>query len=177
MTPADERTTSGASPMIRAARPDDAPGIARMHWESHQATYIDSGFVTRERIEAWTLEQRIEGWRQVLDDADGPERTVVVAVDGDRIVGFADARSVDAADDPDAPRDLELKGLYLLEAHQGTGLGQALLDAAIGERPAFLWAMAGETRARAFYRRNGFEPDGAEAPFELWDIMTVRLVR
>ncbi|MFF2276724.1 GNAT family N-acetyltransferase [Agromyces sp. NPDC058126] len=176
MTHPDEATTP-AAPIIRAAHADDAPGIARMHWESHQSTYIDPGFVTRERIEAWTLEQRLEGWRQVLDVAGGPERTVVVAVDGDLIVGFADACTVDLADEPDAPRDLELKGLYLLDAHQGTGLGQELLDAAIGDRPAYLWAMAGETRARAFYRRNGFEPDGAEAPFEPWDIMTVRLVR
>lgn len=177
MTDSDEPNATAAAPIIRAARADDAPGIARMHWESHQTTYIDPGFVTRERIEAWTLDQRLEGWRRVLDDADGTERTVVVAVDGDRIIGFADACSIDQAEDPEAPRDLELKGLYLLDTHQGTGLGQALLDAAIGDRPAFLWAMAGETRARAFYRRNGFEPDGAEAPFELWDIMTVRLVR
>lgn len=164
-------------PIIRAARADDAPNIARMHWESHQATYIDAGFVTRERIEAWTLEQRLEGWRQVLEAAAGPERTVVVAVDGDRVIGFADAGEVDLAREPDAPRTLELKGLYLLDEHQGGGLGQSLLDAAIGDRPAFLWAMAGETRARAFYRRNGFEPDGAEALFEPWAIMTVRLVR
>lgn len=165
------------TPFLRAARPDDASGIARMHWESHQTTYIDSGAVARERIEAWTLAQRVEGWSRVLADVDGPERIVVVAVDGDRIVGFADAKAVDPVAEPDAPRDLELKGLYLLDAHQGTGLGQALLDAAIGTRSAFLWAMAGETRARAFYRRNGFEPDGTEVPFEPWGIMTVRLVR
>ncbi|MFF2495695.1 GNAT family N-acetyltransferase [Agromyces sp. NPDC058064] len=177
MTDSAHPDAPAAAPTIRAARAEDAPGIARMHWESHQTTYVDSGAVARERIEAWTLEQRIDGWRQVLAELDGPDRIVVVAVDGDRIVGFADAKAVDPAADPDAPRALELKGLYLLDAHQGTGLGQALLDAAIGTRPAFLWAMAGETRARAFYRRNGFEPDGTEAPFESWSIMTVRLVR
>lgn len=177
MTHADEAAGPPAAPVIRAARHDDAAGIARMHWESHQTTYIDSGAVARERIEAWTLEQRLEGWRQVLADVDGPERIVVVAVDGDRIVGFADAKGVDPVAEPDAPRDLELKGLYLLDAYQGSGLGQALLDAAIGTRPAFLWAMAGETRARAFYRKNGFEPDATEVPFEPWRIMIVRLVR
>ncbi|WP_022889177.1 GNAT family N-acetyltransferase [Agromyces italicus] len=176
-THSDEAGRSGVAPFVRTARPDDALGIARMHWESHQATYIESGLVTRERIEAWTLDQRIEGWSRVLDDATSPARTVVVAVEGERILGFADARAVDLALEPDAPRDLELKGLYLLGARQGSGLGQALLDAAIGDRPAYLWAMAGETRARAFYRRNGFEPDGTEAPFEPWDVMTVRLVR
>lgn len=169
--------SSAASPVIRDARSGDAPFIARMHWESHQSTYIASGAVARERIEAWTLDRRSEAWERIVDESVRGERTVVVAVDGERIVGFADAKPADRTEEPDAPRDLELKGLYLLDAYQGSGLGQALLDAAIGSRPAFLWAMAGETRARAFYRRNGFEPDGVELPFEPWDISTVRLVR
>lgn len=42
----------------------------------------------------------------------------------------------------------------------GSGLGQALLDTAIGTEPAYLWIMAGNPRAEAFYRRNGFVPDG-----------------
>ncbi|UOQ90900.1 GNAT family N-acetyltransferase [Agromyces endophyticus] len=167
----------GIVPVVRAARIDDAEGIARMHWASHHETYIEPGLVAREHIEAWTLEQRIAGWRTTVGESLAGGRTIAVAVEGDRIVGFADARPVDRADDPEAPRDLELNGLYLLAAHQGSGLGQRLLDAVIGDEPAFLWALAGETRARAFYRRNGFEPDGAEQVFEPWAVMTVRLVR
>ena len=160
--------------MIRRAVEGDGPRIARMHWDSHQSTYVDSGLVERARIEAWTLDQRTEAWERMVDESLRGDRTVFVAVRVDQVVGFADARSVDAAD---APRGLELKGLYVLDEYHGSGVGQSLLDETIGDRPAFVWVLAGETRARAFYRRNRFEPDGIEAPFESWGVTAVRLVR
>ena len=55
-----------ADVVIRRARPEDVPGIARVHWDSHQTTYIDSGRVERELIEAWTFEQRIERWTRAV---------------------------------------------------------------------------------------------------------------
>ena len=46
---------------------------------------------------------------------------------------------------------------------QGTGLGQALLDAALpGRADAFLWVFGANTRAIRFYERNGFTRDGLE---------------
>jgi ribosomal protein S18 acetylase RimI-like enzyme len=47
-------------------------------------------------------------------------------------------------------------------AAHGTGIGQALLDEVLGEEPAMLWVAKENPRAIAFYRRNGFELDGAE---------------
>ena len=71
-----------------------------------------------------------------------------------------------------------MHGLYVLDAYHGMGVGQALLDAAIGDRPALVWALGGSpTRALAFYRRNGFEPDGTEVPFQHWNVPAIRLVR
>lgn len=55
---------------------------------------------------------------------------------------------------------MELWALYILSSHYGTGLGQALLDAAIGTAPATLWVAEDNPRARSFYARNGFTPDG-----------------
>ncbi|MFZ5868948.1 MAG: GNAT family N-acetyltransferase [Actinomycetota bacterium] len=76
------------------------------------------------------------------------------------------------------PRRLELHLIYLLAAHHGTGLGQGLLDAAVADAPAFLWIAEDNPRALAFYRRNGFEPDGARDTIEAWQHMVVvRLVR
>ena len=177
MTDSDRPTAPGGLPRVRAARAGDAVAIARMHWESHQETYIRPGIVAREHIEAWTLEQRIAGWTAAVDESLEGVRTIAVAIEGDRVVGLADSRAADGTEEPDAPRDLELKGLYVLEEYQGSGLGQALLDAVIGDAPAYLWVLAGETRARGFYRRNGFEPDGVERPFDEWRVTTVRLVR
>jgi GNAT superfamily N-acetyltransferase len=168
--------------VIRPARVADAPGIARVHWDSHQTTYVAPGRVEREKVEAWTMVIRVSFWtanlaiaNDVYPPPQGFHRMAiwVAEVDGE-IVGWA---NTSAGRDADGPRDLELEGLYVLDAHHGTGVGQALLDAAVGDRPAYLWVLADNPRARAFYRRNGFEPDGVEHVDEEWDVIEVRLVR
>jgi GNAT superfamily N-acetyltransferase len=168
--------------VIRPARVADAPGIARVHWDSHQTTYVAPGRVEREKVEAWTMVIRVSFWtanlaiaNDVYPPPQGFHRMAiwVAEVDGE-IVGWA---NTSAGRDADGPRDLELEGLYVLDAHHGTGVGQALLDAAVGDRPAYLWVLADNPRARAFYRRNGFEPDGVEHVDEEWEVLEVRLVR
>lgn len=99
----------------------------------------------------------------------------MVAVVADHVVGFA--WTAPSCDKPRV-RGLELVGLYLLAAHHGAGLGQALLDSAIGDQPASLWMAEDNPRARAFYVRNGFTPDGARKVEPAWEDLTeVRLVR
>lgn len=168
--------------VIRPARVADAPGIARVHWDSHQTTYVAPGRVEREKVEAWTMVIRVSFWtanlaiaNDVYPPPEGFHRMAIwVAEVGGEIVGWA---NTSAGRDADGPRDLELEGLYVLDAHHGTGVGQALLDAAVGDRPAYLWVLADNPRARAFYRRNGFEPDGAEHVDAVWEALEVRLVR
>lgn len=120
-------------------------------------------------------------WERVV--AEG--RPVLVVEVADELVGLAAAfdhrarpAPVRRPADERRPADLELRLLYLLAAHHGTGLGQALLDAATGDRPCFLWVAEDNPRARAFYARNGFGPDGAEHTETGWeDLREVRLVR
>lgn len=171
-----------SAPVIRPAGIADAPGIARVHWDSHQTTYVEPGRVSRERVEAWTMVIRVSFWtanlaiaNEVYPPPEGFHRMAiwVAEVDGE-VVGWANT-SVDH--EADGPRALQLEGLYVLDAHHGTGVGQALLDAAIGDRPAFLWALDDNPRAHAFYRRNGFVRDGVEQFDELWQVTEVRFVR
>jgi len=61
-----------------------------------------------------------------------------------------------------ALRDRELYAIYVSAAHYGTGVGQALLDEALGDDPAMLWVAKENPRATAFYLRNGFRFDGTE---------------
>jgi len=63
---------------------------------------------------------------------------------------------------PPAGTPRQLEKLYARPQALGTGVGQALLDAAVGDDAAYLWLVDGNTRAAAFYRRNGFRPDGVE---------------
>ena len=125
----------------------DAPGIARVHWDSHQTTYVEPGRVARDRVEAWTMADRVARWtanlaiaNDVYPAPEGFHRMAIWVADVDGVVvGWA---NTSAGRDADRPRDLELEGLYVLDIHHGTGVGQALLDAAIGDRPAYLSVIA-----------------------------------
>jgi GNAT superfamily N-acetyltransferase len=112
-------------------------------------------------------------WARVLADPALPP-VVVTEVDGE-VVGFAQA--VPSRDEPPV-RPLELTTLYLRAAQHGSGLGQELLDAVLGDRPASLRVAEQNPRARRFYERNGFSPDGAREVLESWEgLVEVRLVR
>ena len=80
--------------------------------------------------------------------------------DGSRLLGFANTGP--GRDDPELGLpDLELMGLYVRAEVYGTGVGLALLEAAIGEAAAYLWVLGGNARAIRFYERAGFRFDGA----------------
>lgn len=51
---------------------------------------------------------------------------------------------------------LQLFQLYTPARTHGTGLGAALLEAAIGPADAYLWIMDGNARAERFYAKHGF---------------------
>ncbi|KRE31182.1 GNAT family N-acetyltransferase [Agromyces sp. Soil535] len=168
--------------VIRPAVIADAPGIGRVHWDSNRTTYVETGRVARERVEAWTMVIRISFWtanlaiaNEVYAAPEGFHRMAiwVAEVDGE-VVGFA---STSRGNEPDAPRELQLETLYVLDGHHGTGVGQGLLEAALGEEPAYLWALDDNPRAHAFYRRNGFELDGGEQFDDRWEVTEVRFVR
>lgn len=155
--------------LIRPATLDDAESIGRVHTLSWRETY--GRFVDDPDSSPWfDVERRIEMWRSNLRDE---TYATSVAVDKSGIIGFA---AVQAATEVDAIRPEELTMLYLLARAHGSGAGQALLDTALADRPASLWVAADNPRAHAFYRRNGFEPDGATSTFGPIST-TVRLIR
>lgn len=67
--------------------------------------------------------------------------------------------------------DAELYALYVDTGRSGAGVGQALLRESVrrcetaGHARMLLWVLKGNTRARRFYERAGFDPDGTEEPF------------
>ncbi len=156
---------------IRYAVPGDAAGIARVHVQAWREAYAH--LLPADTLAGLDEGAREEMWRKTIAAATTDIR---VASDGAEIVGWATAG---AGRDADAPRPLELEGIYVLASHHGTGAGQLLLDAAAGGRPAYLWLAADNPRALAFYRRNGFVLDGASATAELAGVPVpiVRMVR
>ena len=125
------------------------------------------------RLAELDVRRRAERWRTTLVDGGTAVR---VACRGAEVIGWS---SSGVGRDADRPEDLELEGVYVLASAHGTGVGQALLDAAVGERPAYLWVAERNPRAHRFYRRNGFVPDGTRAvkPLAGHPVAVVRLVR
>ncbi len=142
-----------------------------MHIQSWRETYAH--LVPERVLDDLDHDARAARWRQILESG---ASEVWVALDGDEIVGWG---SAGAGRDEDAPADRELNGMYVLTSHHGTGAGQALLDNAVGPRDAYLWVAAENDRAEAFYRKNGFTPDGTAGTAELagTPVATRRLVR
>lgn len=155
---------------VRPATPEDAAGIGHCHLACWRETY--SGLLSPSFFAARDPARFAANWARTLQES--PDTVVVADVDGE-VVGFAQA--VPSRDDPPV-RPLELTMIYLRAAQQGSGLGQALLDAVLADSPASLWVAERNPRARAFYERNGFTPDGAREVLESWEgLVEVRLVR
>ncbi|MGV8912951.1 MAG: GNAT family N-acetyltransferase [Rhodoglobus sp.] len=154
----------------RAARLDDAEELARVHTQSWKETY--TGLFPEQ---AWSDESRLRReamWNELLLD---DNVTTVVAEIGDRIVGLAHAEH--NRDEPSLPEE-ELKMIYVLAEAQGTGAGQALIDAALGGAAASVWVLDQNPRARSFYARNRFMPDGTGRVMDFNpNIRELRLVR
>ncbi|WP_166997778.1 GNAT family N-acetyltransferase [Paramicrobacterium fandaimingii] len=153
---------------VRPAAAEDAVGIARVHIQAWREAY--AAHVSAEYLASLDEGARVERWREII--ASGDTDAFVAEADG-VIVGWA---SAGAGRHMDAPLDRELEGIYITAQMYGSGAGQQLLDASIGESAAYLWVLDGNARAEAFYARNGFRRDGATQNHTLGDA-TVRIIR
>ncbi len=155
---------------VRPADVRDADAIAAVHVQAWREAYAH--LLPAEFLAALDVDARAARWRGIIAE---PDVDVLVATVDDTVAGWASA----GPGRGERPRDRELEGIYVLAEHHGSGAGQALLDAAIGPAPAFLWVADGNPRAEAFYRRNGFERDGTvkHEPIGPHGLDAVRMVR
>lgn len=154
---------------VRPAVPDDAERIVAIRntgWREAYAHLLSPAFLA-------DLPADAEGMRRGIAEA---RRTVTVVAELDgQVVGFAVATPSNEAD---APREWLLPMIYQESRAYGSGTGQALLDAALGDRPAYLWTAEDNPRAIAFYARNGFVADGTRRIEDAWEgLATIRMVR
>ncbi|WP_427174796.1 N-acetyltransferase family protein [Arthrobacter sp. 92] len=117
---------------VRPAESRDAQRLAEIHVECWKQTY--SGLLSGEFFARQSVSDRHAMWSRLLAGPRRP-RHHVVEVDG-TVAGFSGTRSVSL---DDSPREIELWGIYLLKDHHGSGLGQQLLHASLGDSPAMLW--------------------------------------
>jgi GNAT superfamily N-acetyltransferase len=99
------------------------------------------------------------------------EAWILMALDGDDVVGVVSLASVTAAHgEPPPPGTVYLWQMFVTPAWQGSGLAQALMDLALEEARGrgfermTLWSAAGAAQARRFYEREGWTLTGEEQP-------------
>ncbi|KRC64094.1 hypothetical protein ASE12_04535 [Aeromicrobium sp. Root236] len=134
---------------------DDSRAIAEFQTVCWREAYV--GVVPQIYLDSTGPDERQRRW---ADRILGSERDIVVAEDGDRIVGvvsWGDGSWLDIS-------GLELKSLYVSADQRGSGLADTLLQRSIGGASAFLWVYEANPRAHAFYRRHGFAPNGISEP-------------
>lgn len=139
--------------LIRRAELEDAPQIAEVHVSTWQTAY--AGIVPDETLASLSLEARTAQWqRSINNDRNLNE----VALVGEEIVGFA----VSGPErDQVMQYDSEIYALYILQAHQGKGIGKALVQSAMKElrdrgfQTMLIWVLEDNRPARAFYERMG----------------------
>jgi ribosomal protein S18 acetylase RimI-like enzyme len=156
--------------VIRRAEATDAAALANVNLVGWRETY--SPLLSPAVVAGFSEEALLQKWERGL--ANELAGTVVAEVEGE-VRGYAAAGPGFMRENP---RDLQLYMIYQLASEHGSGSGRAMLEAVIGDRPAFLWVARDNPRAIAFYRRNGFETDGTEDVYEQWEnLPEIRMVR
>ena len=155
--------------IIRAAEPADVESGAACHLACRREAYAT--LVEPQRLAALTSDvaATVELWRTVI----GEGRPLLVAVEED-VVGFIAAGP---DEEPGVDATFQLRVLNVRRAYWGTGVAQRLFDAEVGDRAAYLWVLRDNARARGFYARNGFVPDGAEKFDPDFGATAIRMMR
>jgi GNAT superfamily N-acetyltransferase len=154
---------------LRPAETADLPAIAEFQTRCWAQAY--RGLIAQDYLDRMQVGVREAIWRWRL--VSGSRRIALAEIDG-AVVGVVSWGAAGTTDD--AP-PLELKSLYVDAARHGSGIATALLDLALGDADAQLWCFEQNPRARAFYARQGFQPDGARIIDPDTGVWEVRLVR
>lgn len=158
----------------RAESPAEVEGAVRaqaLAWDESYRGLLDARHVDH-RLRDDVIARRTMDW--ALATREGTSFWIVLDSRDQRVVGVANACP---ARDDDAPEILELAMLYLTDEVKGTGAAHALLQMATGDMDCYLWVLEGNDRAMAFYRREGFEADGATRRRDDLDAVELRMVR
>ncbi len=147
---------------IRMGGIDDAEGIAASHVSSWKYAY--AGHLPAELLDKIDLGERASRWRAIIGAFDASGSYVVVALVDQVVIGHASVRTSNVAE-YDTRRYFELSSIYLSPEFIGRGIGASLLGAAISALPEdavgmTLWVLRDNARARRFYERHGFAPEG-----------------
>ncbi|MEV0293027.1 GNAT family N-acetyltransferase [Nocardia sp. NPDC050710] len=145
-------------------------GLAECHIACWREAY--RGLVPDHVLDAFDIERRADQWER--NRVRYPDSTHVAIADG-TVIGFA---SAGAPHDESPVAAVELNALYVRSPWYGSGVADDLIRAALSsEESVSLWVFDENPRAKAFYRKHGFELDGARKIEEFTPALMVRMVR
>ena len=157
---------------VRIAWADDAPVIAALQlrtWPELYAGLVPPGSIPSgpEAVEAAAA-----AWRESMAKPGDARNRVLVALERNRVVGFA---ITGPASDPDCDpvADGELQELTVDPSERGQGHGSRLLQAAAETMQAdrfgraVTWVIAADDTLRAFLTTAGWAPDTAHRELDL----------
>jgi len=175
-------TNPTADVSVRVAWADDAPGIAEVQVAAWRTAYAD--LLPAEALDGLSVEEFTAGWHASLSKPKDARNRVLVALERNRIVGFAiTSPAVDPDCDPVV--DGEVAELTVLpgERRQGHGsrLQQAAVDTLVADRfaRAVTWLASADDVLREFLTAGGWAPDGAHRELDLYGdgSVTVKQIR
>jgi RimJ/RimL family protein N-acetyltransferase len=140
---------------LRPATAADMQAVGELYHRSRVAAY--QHFVPLDDLESAPAEAVAAWWKERFAHERDTHRYTVAERDG-RIVGFSQI-----GPDEDGPGRVQLYAIHLDPDEQGRGTGRRLMEDAVdhlGDRPAVLWVFDANERARRFYERSGWKPDG-----------------
>jgi ribosomal protein S18 acetylase RimI-like enzyme len=156
---------------VRDATAADAAAIGRVSVRAWQAAY--RGVMSDAYLDSLRAEDREAMWHEVLERRTAGVKVLVVEDEGGAVVGFASLGPPNDAERRDAG-DGELYSINLDPDAWGQGFGRSLLDEVserlvdAGHRGAVLWVERDNVRARRFYERAGWRPDGTTKQAEVF---------
>lgn len=154
----------------RDARPADAPSLGALHVRAWRRAYR-GGLMPDAFLDGLSIGERADRWERTLAREPRPGAARLVAEDEQgRVIGFTVVGP--AGGQADAIEG-EVYSLNVEPDAWGGGAGRALLAAGTehlrqaGFTVAILWVHSDNLRARAFYERAGWHPDGEQRQAEL----------
>ena len=150
--------------IVRTAKLEDMPRAGHIMSVSFRAAF--GAFVTRQTLDACAREENCAALLERIF-REGKVHFLMGADSG--MLAWQETEA-----------GAEIIAIHSLPQSWGTGLGGAMLEAAleqIGERPVFLWAFKENKRARRFYEKHGFRWDGSQRVSEFDDAVEVRYVK
>jgi GNAT superfamily N-acetyltransferase len=159
---------------IRRGTPDDAPAIASVRVDTWRSAY--RGLLPDALLDGLDTTTITASWRRGLETID-PTRVAYVAEVDHEVIGFA---SGGRARHANRAYPGEVYALYVRDAHQGKGIGRALLRAsteelaARGLTPIVIWTLFANPASRRFYESLGGTVIGEKRePFDGYELHEV----